>query len=213
MNTFANSLLSLLLSWMRSFFSGLLAFLNGGDGGFFAWLGKHWVVLAVFLIAFGVAIDALIYLLRWRPQYVWRTRLRRVLRREDPEEEQFSEGFDTALPDFNFGDTPIPDLTAAPEPMEMLDAYYTEPAQPAEPVEEIDLDSLAEKETPAIGQRRRRSDRHSRKKLPIRLPDLSEIGRRRDMPPVDARSAFHDPVYPASELPYPYPNDEDDLNV
>ena len=204
MNAFANSLLHLLLSWMRALFSDVLSFAQGGDSGLIAWIGKHWIVLALTLMAAGILTDGIIYLIRWRPQYVWRTRLRRRFRRGDGDfdEARFQEGYDTAMPDFNFGDTPIADLSTEPPAPPALDPYYAEPAPQPEP--DFDYSRLpgAEMVPP---ERRRRSDRHERRPLGrFRLPDLTR--KADDMPP-DARSAFHDPVYPASDM---YPQEDDD---
>ena len=41
MNNFANSLLHLLLSWMRALFGGVLSLLQGDDRGLLAWLSRH----------------------------------------------------------------------------------------------------------------------------------------------------------------------------
>ena len=57
MNAFANSLLHLLLSWMRALFSDVLSFAQGGDSGLIAWIGKHWIVLTLTLMAAGILTD------------------------------------------------------------------------------------------------------------------------------------------------------------
>ena len=205
MNAFANSLLHLLLSWMRALFSDVLSFAQGGDGGLIAWISKHWLLLAVILLAAGILTDGMIYLIRWRPQYVWRTRFRRRFRREDDgfDEDQFQEGYDDAMQDYNFADTPIAGLSAEPEPPPAMEPYYAEPAPP-QPEPDFDYSRLpgADQVPP---ERRRRSERHGRHPLGrFRLTDLTK--KNDDLPP-DARSAFHDPVYPASDM---YPQEDDD---
>ena len=195
MNNLSNSLLHVLLGWMRSLFSGVLSMLQGDDAGILPWLGRHWLSLTVILLLVGLTLDAIIYILRWRPQYVWRTRMRRLMDRQEETEEdiQFDQGFDTALPDFNFADTPIPDLTTS-ETMseETLETYLAEPT-PAQ--EEFDYSQLPGAEQ-VPEERRRRSDRHSRRfglTGRIRLPE------RHTAKVIDARDAFHEAVYPASE--------------
>lgn len=216
MNNFANSLLHVMLSWMRALFSDLLHVFQGGDTGLIAWLSRHWIFLAILLIAAGIAIDGFIYVLRWRPQYVWRTRLRALRRRReapDPEEEQFEEGFDTGLPDFDFVNTPIPGLRQPqPEPEPILESYYVEAeaaAQEMQP-EEIEIPAEAHPEG-----RRRRTERHARR-FPAFLhqPRHGRRNRRGELP-IDPRAAFHEPVYPADDARPSYftREDEDNQNV
>ena len=198
MNNIANSLLHLLLSWMRTLFGDVLSLTQNGGAGMIAWLSKRWIPLAVILVLAGIILDAFVYLIRWRPQYVWRTRLRHIFRRRDNDgfdEREFDQGFDTALPDFNFGDTPIADLSTAPVPEPMLDSYFAQPA----------ISSVNDQPEPLVdasvipAERKRRSDRHSRR---VRLPVRSDSSRRRNTEaPMNPRAAFHDPVYPAAEYP------------
>lgn len=194
MNNLSNSLLHALLGWMRSLFSGVLSLLQGDKAGVLPWLSRHWLALTVILLLAGLTLDAVIYILRWRPQYVWRTRLRRLMNRESETEEdiQFSQGFDTALPNFNFADTPIPDLTTSETiSEETLETYLAEPA-PAQ--EEFDYSQLPGAEQVAE-ERRRRSDRHSRRFRTNRL----RLPERHAVEVIDVRDAFHEAVYPASE--------------
>ena len=82
MNAFANALFSLLLGWVRALVQGLWQLLsNGGAQRFFTWLGDHWIPLVGLLCLTGEAADKLIWLLRWRPDLVWRTKLRHFLAR------------------------------------------------------------------------------------------------------------------------------------
>lgn len=202
MNEFANSLLHLLLSWMRALFGDFLTFFQDGSSGFLAWISKHWILLAVLLVAAGIILDAIIYMIRWRPQRVWKTGFRRIFHRGDDadfDEREFNAGFDTALPDYDFGDTPIPDLQPLPENDSLIDSYYEQPANPPVYQEEIHLPG---EETNAM-ERKRRSDRHA-KGLRTRLSDHALVPSRRKKPeaPPDIRSAFHHPVYPAGDNPY-----------
>ena len=182
MNNIANSLLHLLLSWMRTLFGDVLSLTQNGGAGMIAWLSKRWIPLAVILVLAGIILDA----------------LRHIFRRRDNDgfdEREFDQGFDTALPDFNFGDTPIADLSTAPVPEPMLDSYFAQPATSSvndQPEPLVDASVI-----PA--ERKRRSDRHSRR---VRLPVRSDSSRRRNTEaPMNPRAAFHDPVYPAAEYP------------
>ena len=212
MNQFANSLLTVLLGWMRSLFSSFLSLGQGIGGGFLAWMSRRWFVLAVILILAGLTIDAMIYILRWHPQNVWRSKLHLLVhrRKEAAANARFNEGYDTALTDFNFADTPIAPLVSQEAGVdEMLASYYS-----PEPVaqQEVDLRQLPGADSIPI-ERRRRSSRHGRRTVRInfRLPDLSESGRNvlYPEPPINAREAFREPVYPAMEN---LENQEDEFN-
>ena len=211
MNNFANSLLHLLLRWMRTLFGSLLNLLQGDDSGMLAWVSRHWIPLAALLLIAGLVLDAVIYMARWRPQYVWRTRMRRMFNREQESEEelQFNQGFDTSLPDFNFADTPISDLaTNEAISEETLETYLAEPA-PA-PEESFDYSQLPGAEA-SSEERRRRSDRHSRRfgnHARSRLRGLRGNGRRRVREEINPRDAFHEAVYPSAEPPIDYQEDE-----
>ena len=213
MNGFANSLLTLLLGWMRVLFSALLTLPQRGSA-FLAWLGRHWIPLVLVIVLAALFVDALIYILRWRPQYVWSTRLQRLFHRKEflRDEEEFQKGFTDSLPNFNFSDTPIQDLSMQ-EPIP--EEYYAPAAQ--QPVEEQIPETIAPirnyPEYEARNRRsNRRSDRHGRRarrsNMPrFRLQDIgaSEHNLRYPEPPVQARDAFHAPVYPGA-----VPDDADD---
>ena len=82
MNSFTTALITFLLSWLRSFTNAFWLLLNGKhQGGFFSFLAQHWLILFLFLCLGGFFLDSIIYLLRWRPHYVWATRLDRLKRR------------------------------------------------------------------------------------------------------------------------------------
>lgn len=92
MSGFFSSLLSLLLGWIRAIANQLwhvISSENGSAAGRF--LASHWLWLAVFLCAAGIVVDLLVYFFRWRPDYVWATRLRRMRRRKShPAQEEES---------------------------------------------------------------------------------------------------------------------------
>ena len=201
MSQFADSLLTALLGWMRSLFSGFLSLTQGNGGGFLSWMSRRWFVLAAIVLVAGLTVDAVIYILRWHPQEVWRSKLHLLAHRreEAAADARFKEGYDNALTDFNFADTPIEPLVSHEEEVaEMLAAYY---ASAPTTQEEIDIHQLPGADNIPI-ERRRRSSRHGRRAMRIhfRLPDLSETGRSAyPEPPVNAREAFNAPVYPAME--------------
>ena len=81
MNGFANAILTLLLSWMRVLVNDLWRLLSSEDAGlFYRFLAANWKVIVLILCAGGFVIDRIIYLIRWRPYYVWSSRLGRLKR-------------------------------------------------------------------------------------------------------------------------------------
>lgn len=79
MNGFANAILTLLLSWMRVLVNDLWRLLSSEDAGlFYRFLAANWKVIVLILCAGGFVIDRIIYLIRWRPYYVWSSRLGRL---------------------------------------------------------------------------------------------------------------------------------------
>lgn len=74
-----------MLSWMRWLTSWFWSIANseGTSGGFLLWFSDHWVSLAVFLIIAGAIIDWLIWMIRWRPYWLW-LRKRQIIYEEVP---------------------------------------------------------------------------------------------------------------------------------
>ena len=74
-----------MLSWMRWLTSWFWNIANsqGGSGGFLRWFGDNWASLAVFLIVAGVIIDWIVWMIRWRPYWIW-TRKRQIIYEEMP---------------------------------------------------------------------------------------------------------------------------------
>ena len=81
MNSFANSLFSLIFGWARTIIQHVWnSSTSGHFGGLFSWLGDHWVWLVIVLVLCGTAADILVWLFRWQPYLVWQTRARRLMR-------------------------------------------------------------------------------------------------------------------------------------
>ena len=102
MNSFANSLFSLLFGWAKTLIQQIwTAVLSGNFSGFFTWLGDHWLWVALFLGVVCTAVDFLIWMVRWRPYLVWRTKLRAFRRWITGEErrsaKRFEEGYNTGV--------------------------------------------------------------------------------------------------------------------
>lgn len=185
MNRLADSLLTLLLSWMRTLFSDILSLFNGSGAGILTWLQSRWLSLTIVLLLAGLTIDAVIYIIRWRPQYVWRTRLQHMLHRSTFEgsEPAFEAGYTDAVADFNFEDTPIQDFDNGNMSLsERLEQYYSQPV------------NTASVQDNAIEQRRnRRIARYNRR---VRR-GFYQLGNAERTVSAQEHSAFHEPIYPA----------------
>ena len=81
MGAFADTLFSVLLSWVQSAVGSIVTLVqSGGDRGLLAFLGNNWLFIVLVLVAGGLVVDWLIWLLRWQPYHVWATRARRFKR-------------------------------------------------------------------------------------------------------------------------------------
>ena len=130
MNGFANAILTLLLSWMRVLVNDLWRLLSSEDAGlFYRFLAANWKVIVLILCAGGFVIDRIIYLIRWRPYYVWSSRLGRLKRARAarhgdvyPEEDAIPpEEEPSASPDGQ--EVPFPDDSASYAPGAFDQAY------------------------------------------------------------------------------------------
>ncbi len=107
MNGFTNTILSLLLGWLRTLANSFWKLLNSdGGGGFFSFLSANWKTLAVILCIGGFVTDRIIYLIRWRPYYVWSSRLNRLRRGRRADD----------APEAGPGGVPEPGPVAPPDP-------------------------------------------------------------------------------------------------
>lgn len=102
-NQFAESLMEIMLSWMRWLTGWFWNIVNSGgtSGGFLAWFSENWKSLTVFLIVVGLVVDWLIWMIRWRPYWLW-LRKRQIIYEEVPvrkkqkplpEADEFTEAF------------------------------------------------------------------------------------------------------------------------
>lgn len=88
MGTLADSLFTVLMSWVRALVSGIWALFSSEDTTLLGFLGKNWMIVAGVIIAAGLVIDWLIWLIRWQPYHIWAQRARRFLGIVQEEEEK-----------------------------------------------------------------------------------------------------------------------------
>ena len=85
MGTLADSLFNLLMGWVRALVNAIWALFTTDHTTLLEFLGKNWVLIVVVILAAGLAIDWLVWLIRWQPYHLWARRARRFLRMPEPE--------------------------------------------------------------------------------------------------------------------------------
>jgi len=78
MGNFANAVFQTMLGWFSRMAQGLWNLINGENDDIAQWLADNWLKLLVLLLIIGVAVDLLVWLIRWRPYWIW-FRKKRVL--------------------------------------------------------------------------------------------------------------------------------------
>lgn len=170
MGNFADTLFGVLLGWAKSAVSWLWGVISDdGNGGMLGWILDHWILLLVLLCLSGVLIDLVVYLLRWQPYRVWRSR--RESREEVEALEQETKKADTGdARQWIYADGRM--VTEEPAPL------YA----PREERAEETLDAPVRPVKRVIPARRRRVSAHSEE---IILPEMGEVG-----------DGYHQPYYP-----------------
>ena len=69
---YSNAIVDAMLGWLKGLASWVLRLFNL-SGGFspLKFLANNWLELLVFFLIMGVTIDLLVWLIRWRPHWVW----------------------------------------------------------------------------------------------------------------------------------------------
>lgn len=83
---FADTVVNGMLSWLKGFAAWVLKLFDlAGSGGIspLRWLSDHWLHLLIFLLIAGSLTDLIIWLIRWRPYWVWFRKKRVVVEDED----------------------------------------------------------------------------------------------------------------------------------
>ena len=88
MGTIADSLFTVMLSWVRALVNAIWALFSSEDTTLLGFLGRNWVAIALILVAVGLVVDWLVWLLRWRPYHLLALRVRRLLHIGEPEEDE-----------------------------------------------------------------------------------------------------------------------------
>ena len=196
MSSLIDSILELLLSWVRGILNDVWNMFSGDSGSFFAWLGRHWLSLVCILLISGITIDLIVYILRWNPQRVWFSKFNRLWGRT-AEENTFISGYETGIDSFELDSDP--ELSEYINEAPQLEQYEAGIAASVDAVPQPEITAASETTV-----RRRRSDRHAKRGhkrlINLKLPALDENAASYTAypaPPVPAREAFHNAVYPS----------------
>ena len=84
----ADSLFNVMMSWVRALVSSLWALFSGDHTSALEFLGKNWMAIAAAIIICGRVIDWMVWLIRWQPYHLWARKLRKLLRLDEPDEEE-----------------------------------------------------------------------------------------------------------------------------
>ena len=83
MGTRAESLFNVQMGWVRALVNGIWGLFTTDHTTLLEFLGKSWIMIVVVILAAGLAIDWLVWLIRWRPYWVWFRKKRIVVDDED----------------------------------------------------------------------------------------------------------------------------------
>lgn len=69
---YSNAIVNVMLGWLKGFAGWVLKLFNLSAGfSPLKFIANHWLKLLIILLIAGVAIDLLVWLIRWRPHWVW----------------------------------------------------------------------------------------------------------------------------------------------
>ena len=70
---YSNVIVNVLLGWLKGLANWVLKLFNlaGSGGSPLLWLSQNWLKLLILLMIVGVAMDWLVWMIRWRPYWVW----------------------------------------------------------------------------------------------------------------------------------------------
>ena len=78
----STAVMNLMLGWLKGVASWILGLFDMAGTSAFSplkWLSDNWQLMLVVLLAAGIIIDVLVWLLRWRPHWVWFNKKRIVI--------------------------------------------------------------------------------------------------------------------------------------
>ena len=142
MGTIADSLFTVLMSWVRALVNAIWALFSSDHTTLLAFLGRHWVAIALGIIVVGLVVDWLVWLIRWRPYHLLAVRLRSMLHIGDPQEDAPREDLSRYAPpqtEPDARDELPPEEDWLPEPPTLGEADEREALRAAESVPDEEL--------------------------------------------------------------------------
>lgn len=82
----STAVMNLMLGWLKGVANWILGLFDlAGTAAFspLKWLSENWLSTLVVLLIAGIVIDVLVWLLRWRPHWVWFNKKRIVINDDD----------------------------------------------------------------------------------------------------------------------------------
>ncbi len=73
-SNYSNAFVDLMLGWLKGLANWVLRLFNlagSAAGSPLVWLSQNWLKLLIFFLVLGVVVDRLVWLIRWRPYWVW----------------------------------------------------------------------------------------------------------------------------------------------
>ncbi len=214
MGSFANTVFSFLLGWLRGLISMIWSALTSEGGeSFFTFIGNNWIKIAAILCAAGLAADFAVYFFRWQPYKVWKTFLRHIKgKREDAVSEE-----ETGISSEYAGKV-FPEAFAEKSGNRYDHEYVSQDYRAETSIREDDLERWrnAEPETeemlppaevtkagytvPADSSYRRPAENRRRRRIRVSLlgetEENGEVHYFAPRPIIDQKDAYHAPVYP-----------------
>jgi hypothetical protein len=90
MNSFTNTVLTLLLGWLRTLLNAARDFISSDSStAFFNFFRDNWRTLFLLLCIVGFSLDIIVYLLRWRKRPKWNGRRKKRRRKEAYDDEAY----------------------------------------------------------------------------------------------------------------------------
>ena len=179
-NSFADTVVNGMLSWLKGFASWVLRLFDlAGSGGIspLEWLSDHWLQLLIFFLIVGVAADIIVWLIRWRPYWVWFRKKRIVV-----DDENFFE---------DAGKEPPRHETARVRPVRRPDTIVRRETSPANRPRPVRANAA-----PGPSQRR-----PARKRPEAPAHDIFEDEMFKIKPEPGTRKVHEDAVFNVSNLP------------
>ena len=70
---YSNAIVNVMLGWLKGLATWVLKLFNlaGSGGNPLRWLSENWLKLLIILLVVGLVMDWLIWMIRWRPYWVW----------------------------------------------------------------------------------------------------------------------------------------------